>query len=131
MFRVKWNEKTLAMLAVPKGSRTPKDLAGDANLTFVWGLLMDPDFIKKLLGHRVAFAPATLKGCARSAEGKGFSLRKKPGGIVNGVVLVGLSREDVFRLNEFEEAPTVMARRRTDVYVGDEKVKAFIYLKRK
>lgn len=130
MFSVKWQKDTLAMVVQPRGARIPKNIFQDPNLTFVWGYLMDPDFILKLLGRRIAFAPAVLKGYRRRAKGKSFILQKQKGGIVPGVVLIGLSSKDVAHLNEFEEVPEVMVRRRVEVYVGDRRTKTCIYMKK-
>lgn len=118
----------LSLIIRPLGAPLPDEPFADANLTFAWGFLMDPRFIRKLLGHKAAFAPAVLKGWKRSAEGDSFRLGKREGGVVTGVVLIGLSEKDIVKLDAFERTPDVMIKRRVKVLIGDRKAGAFIYL---
>ncbi|MFH1539200.1 MAG: gamma-glutamylcyclotransferase family protein [bacterium] len=119
------------MIIRPLGAPLPEEPFTDENLTFVWGFLMAPRFIRKLLGHKAAFAPAVLKGWKRSADGDSFQLKKQKDGVVSGVVLIGLSKKDVEKLDAFEQIPDVMIKRRTNVLIGDRKVGTFIYLNNK
>lgn len=131
MARYNFSEENLSLIMRPLGARLPDEPFEDENLTFVWGFLMDPRFIRKLLGHKVSFAPAVLKGWKRSPDGDSFRLKKQKDSVVSGVVLIGLSKKDVEKLDAFEQIPEVMLKRRTKVLIGDRKVGTFIYLNNK
>ena len=62
MFDVTFFRDDLVTVIHPKGSRVTKRLLDDPRATFVWGELMSPHFIKKLLGHYTPYAAAELRG---------------------------------------------------------------------
>ncbi len=101
---------------------------------FVCGSLMSPAFVAGLVGHEIAMSPAVAEGFSRGwgeSEGKKFHfLYKNPGGMTPGVILLGLSAEDIARLEEFEQAPKVRMRAELEVVCGDLRLPAHTYLKR-
>jgi len=130
MFRVTWFEDSLLHLVHPEEKRITRKVLEDPRATFVWGKLISPHFIKKLLGHSLPYCPAEIQGYVRVPSGDFFALKKKRGGTVQGVVLLGLSDDDVAGLNEFEQIPHVMVRRRIMVSLGTLKRRTFFYIKK-
>jgi len=130
MFRVTWYEEYLLSVVHPENRRVTRTILNDAQATFVWGKLMSPHFIKKLLGHSLPFCPAEIQGYSRVPSGDFYALKKKRGATVQGVVLLGLSKQDVAGLNRFEEIPHVMERRRIMVTMGTIKRRTFFYIKK-
>ncbi|HSB07250.1 MAG TPA: gamma-glutamylcyclotransferase family protein [Thermodesulfobacteriota bacterium] len=130
MFRVTWFEEYLLDVVHPEGRRITRRILEDPKATFVWGKLMSPHFIEKLLGHSLPFCPAEIQGYARAPSGDFYALRKKKGATTQGVVLLGLAEGDVAGLNKYEQIPDVMERRRIRVSMGTFKRKAFFYIKK-
>ena len=130
MFRVTWFEEYLLEVVHPEGRRVAREILEDPRATFVWGKLMSPHFIRKLLGHSLPFCPAEIQGYARVPSGDFYALRKKIGATTQGVVLLGLSEKDVAGLNEYEQIPHVMERRRRMVTMGTLKRQTFFYIKK-
>ncbi len=128
-----WIEETCSLLIGPRELIDRSTDLATAELYFVWGLLMDPAFIKKLTGHLIPFAPAVLRGYRRETflkDGRrGFNLVQDPHGIVMGVVLVGLTEEEIACLDRFEEVPHVMVKEKVQVQIGDLLRDASIYMK--
>jgi hypothetical protein len=79
----------------------------DGDAIFVSGLLMDPEFIRKLTGRYVPFTAAVARNYARGERGRGKNktllLEPKPGGMVLGVLLVKLTQADKDALDKFEK----------------------------
>jgi hypothetical protein len=88
MFRVTWFEEYLLDVVHPEGRRMTRQILEDPKATFVWGKLMSPHFIKKLLGHSLPFCPAEIQGYARVPSGDFYALKKKKGATTHGVVLL-------------------------------------------
>jgi len=132
MFEHVWNERWCAWIVAPPG-RVPEP--GDlerADLTFVWGFLMDPHFVQGVTGRPIPFAPAVLRGYRRERVVRdavpGFRLVADPEGIVTGVVLIGVSESEASALDRFEQVPRAMVRKRVEVTVGDLLRRAHIYM---
>ena len=127
-----WHERWCGWIVAPPG-RVPKpeDLER-AELTFVWGFLMDPRFLQGVTGCAIPFAPALLRGYRREAVVRGgvrgFRLLPDPDGTVMGAVLIGVSESEGAALDRFEQVPSVMVRRRVEVAVGDLTRPADIFL---
>ena len=130
MFRVTWFEEVLLDVVHPEGRSVTRQILEDPRATFVWGKLMSPHFIRKLLGHSLPFCPAEIQGYVRLPSGDFYALKKKKGGTTQGVVLLGLSEKDVAGLNAFEQIPDVMERRRIMVTMGTVKRRTFFYIKK-
>ncbi len=130
MFRVTWFEEYLLDVVHPERRRVARQILEDPRATFVWGKLMSPHFIKELLGRSLPFCPAEIQGYARVPSGDFYALRKRSGATTQGVVLLGLSEKDVAGLNEYEQIPQVMERRRMMVTMGTLKRRTFFYIKK-
>jgi len=130
MFRVTWFEECLLDVVHPERRRVTRQILEDQRATFVWGKLMSPLFIKELLGHSLPFCPAEIGGYARVPSGDFYGLRKRNGATTQGVVLLGLSEKEVAGLNEYEQIPDVMERRRIMVTMGTLKRRTFFYIKK-
>ena len=134
MFEVRWFDDHCTLVHHPPGLRITEADIASKDLLFVWGFLMDPAFIRGLLGRHVPFGPAMLPGYRRKPipEGKtkGFELVRAPGCAVQGVVLLRLKAGDMRKLDDFEEAPAVMQQRTVRIRVGDLERKARIYMRK-
>ena len=132
MFEYAWSEETLSWIIAPPGGMVSPDALKYSELYFVWGYLMDPRFIEKLLDHTIPFAPAVIQGYRREAfvrDGKsGFKLIPSKKDLVMGVVLIAPGKEDILRLDRFEQVPDVMVKRRIEVMIGDLRREANIYM---
>jgi len=78
---------------------------GDA--FFVSGLLMDPEFIRKLTGHYMPFTAAVARNYARGERGRGkkktLLMEPSPGDMVLGVLLLKPTQADTAALERFEQ----------------------------
>lgn len=78
---------------------------GDA--IFVSGLLMDPEFIRRLTGHHMPFTAAVARNYARGERGRGkkktLLLEPSPGDMVLGVLLLKPTQADTDALDKFEK----------------------------
>ncbi len=134
MFDHVWAEKPLSFIIAPQDNIPSPDVLQNAELYFGWGYLMNPRFIKKLLGHAIPFAPAVLKGYRReeflNKDGKrDFNLIPDEKGVVMGVVLIAPSEEDIEKLDTFEKVPKVMVKRKIEVMTGDLVREANTYMR--
>lgn len=130
MFDTTFFRDDLAMVVHPKEINVTKNLLDDPNATFVWGELMNPHFIKELLGHFAPYAIAELRGYERRRTKTFFNAVPKTGACIQGVVLLGLTKTDIDKLNEFEKIGVVMRRATGPVSIGHYKRRAAMYLKR-
>ncbi len=130
MYKVTWFEDCLLDVVHPAGRRIGREILDDPNATFVWGKLMDPAFIKQLTGRPAPFCAAEIRGYARVPTRDFYALRHRKGATTQGVVLLGLTDKEVAALNEFEQIPHVMERRRIEVVMGNMRRKVFFYIKR-
>jgi len=100
---------------------------------FVCGSLMDPEFVAGIIGHPVSMAPAVVKGFSRGwgeTGGKRFHfLQVDSEGIVQGMALLGLSNEDIARLEEFEQVPDVRMKMALAIHIGDIILDGHTYIK--
>ena len=98
MFAVEFDTDSLSLLIAPQDEPAALDRLLEGDSAFVWGLLINPRLIRELTGHWLPFAPARIEGYRRSVlrDGDRLDLRLEPesGSCVDGVLLLGLSRED-------------------------------------
>jgi hypothetical protein len=132
MFEHVWSEETLGWIIAPQGNLPSPEILKDADLYFVWGNLMNPAFVRGILGHSIPFAPAALKGYRREIflkDGKReFLLIPSQMDVVMGVVLISPCKEDIIGLDRFEQVPKVNVKRRIEVMIGDLRREANIYM---
>jgi len=129
MFDTTFFRDDLVIVIHEKHKRINKNLLEDSRAVFVWGELMDPHFIHGLLGHFLPFAPAYLKGFRRHRTKEFFNITKKAGGVVQGVVLLGLSKDDERKLNDFEQEGVAMRRTSGMVSMGHFTRRTAMYVK--
>lgn len=109
-----------------------KDITeGDA--IFVSGFLMDPEFVKKIVGRLIPFTAAVANDFRRGERGSGkekvLMLEPHPGSFVLGTLLLHLQKEDVDALNSFEKVSEGLRRRASiRVTLGTCERTAFTYL---
>ncbi|MFA6448272.1 MAG: gamma-glutamylcyclotransferase family protein [bacterium] len=130
MFKVAWFEDCLLDVVCPEGRRVTRKTLDDPRATFVWGKLMDPAFIAKLVGRPAPFCAAEIRGYERVKTPEFYALRKKAGATTQGVVLLGLTDNEIDALNAFEQIPDVMERRRIEASMGVMKRQVYFYIKR-
>jgi len=131
MSEIEFYKEILVTIVRPAGKKVSRKMLDDPNATFVWGELMNPHFIEKLLGSPRAYSPAVARGFIRKPTKTFFDAVRNPSGAMQGVVLLGLSKKDVDKLNEFEQVGKVMERHTTEVSIGQMKRKTYIYLKKR
>lgn len=101
----------------------------EASTLFVYGSLLDAAHREEILGHRVETAPATLAGYER-ASGRFYFIRKRPGAIASGLLLLKLTRRDFDALDRYEEVPSLYTRDKIEVSMGDGagEIRCWIYM---
>ena len=103
---------------------------------FLCGSLQHPDKFFSFTGTRPLFAPAVAVGYARGWEEIGsesimfMKPSDEPSRILTGTVYLGLSDDEVARIESFELKGDLRERVRIDVHVGDRLVDAITYLKK-
>jgi len=104
-----------------------------AQLVFVWDRLVDPQVVEQLLGRPVPFAPALLPDHARTATRDGddwnFEVREEVGEVVAGVALIGLTDEELDKLDDSEQVPIHRVRHKAKVRIGDLERVVDVYLR--
>ncbi len=132
MFEHVWNEGLCGWILAPPDRVPQAEDLERAELTFVWGFLMDPRFISGITGRPIPLAPAVLRGYRRETfvrDGeRGFRLVPEEDGIVMGVVLIGVTGDEAAALDCFEEVPRVMVKKKVQVTIGDLVREAGIYM---
>lgn len=102
------------------------------HLIFVWDRLMDPAVVRNLLGRSVPFAPAVLPGVAREGRRRHeeweYDLTAQDESLMPGVALIGVTTEELERLDDFEQVPIHRLRQKRTVRIGDLERVADVYL---
>ena len=129
MFQTTFFKEDLAMIIHEEDTRATRALLEDPRAAFVWGELMDPHFIHNLLGNFLPFAPCWLEGFRRVRTETFFDLEKAAGESVQGVAILGMSDEDMAKLDEFEKEGDLMRRTEGRVHIGHFSRSASIYVK--
>lgn len=95
---------------------------------FVYGTLTQPAERARLLGRRIAAAPATLDGFERRRSRYFYVIRKSKAK-VEGAILRGLGPLDFAILDQYEDVPTLYTRELIEVTAGGARaVRCWIYL---
>jgi len=132
MYEHVWDERWCSWVLAPPDRVPPAEELERGELTFVWGFLMDPRFLRGITGRAVPLAPAVLRGYRRETfvkdGARGFRLLPDRDGIVTGVVLIGVRHDEAAALDRFEQVPRVMVRKKVRVTVGDLEREAWVYL---
>jgi len=122
MFKITFFPDKFAWIAHrPETGVALEDLTG-GDAVFVSGKLMDPEFIRGLLGRYVPFTAAVARDFSRGERGRGkdkvLLLRPEPGGMVLGTLLLKLGPADQDALDRFEKVPEMRTRAPIRVTVG-------------
>ncbi len=116
----------------------PPELPADSrslfaeHVVFVWDQLMDPELTLKVLGRYVPFAPAYVPHLARHAvrgREREYRVAEEKDAVLAGVVLIGLTDDELALLDDHYRAPMHMNRRKHRVRIGDLERVVFVYLK--
>jgi gamma-glutamylcyclotransferase (GGCT)/AIG2-like uncharacterized protein YtfP len=103
----------------------PRD---EPSTLFVYGSLLDEAHREEIIGREVETAPATLHGYER-ARRRHFFVRKRPGGVTAGLLLLKLTRAEFGALDRYEEVPSLYTREKIEVYSRDGvNVRCWTYL---
>jgi len=102
------------------------------HVVFIWDELMDPEASRAVLGRYAPFAAAYAPHLAR-AGGRGgpereYRLVEDREAIAPGVVLIGLSDDELARLDDHYHAPMHMTRHKLKVRIGDLERVVDVYL---
>ena len=132
MYRIQYEDETFALWLVPGEKRV--SLWKEKEPIFVCGRLMEPEFLSSVIGRAAAMAPAVAVHCSRAWEdyrGKPYIfLKKKRGGFVPGMILLGLTSRERAKLNRFEEVDTVRKMERVTLRIGEKKIGGISFFKR-
>lgn len=135
MIEVSWFFDGCLLICHDKKEKVSPNLIKRGDLAFVYGYLMDPYFIKKLAGRIMPMAPAILRGFKRKTikdkNGTRFSLQKKEGSILQGVVLCLTKKSDLKALDKFEDVPNFRSRIKMRVEIGDIKRDVQMFMENK
>ena len=101
---------------------------------FVCGALMSPDFTAGVIGRAPAVCPALAPGFARGygmVDDKQIHfMRREPGGMLPGMAILGLSEDELEKLEAFEQCPAIRDKTELEIIVGDAKIHAITYLQK-
>jgi hypothetical protein len=132
MFRIRYENETFALWLEPEGTQV--SLWNEREPVFVCGKLMEPEFLSSVIGRAAAMAPAVALDCRRAwqdYQGKPYIfLMKSKGEFVPGMVLLGLSKEERAKLDQFEEIQTVRKVDQVTLRIGEREIKGISFFKR-
>lgn len=132
MFTITFFEEKFVWVAHPREAEISLRDVTDGDAVFVSGKLMDPEFVRNIVGHYVPFTAAVASNFARGERGKGKNktllLEPKTGDMTLGVLLLKLSRTDSDSLNEFEQVPHLRKRVSIPVTVGAHERRAYTFV---
>jgi hypothetical protein len=132
MYRIRYEDETFALWMEPQGSNV--SLWEEQEPIFVCGRLMDPGFHSTIIGREAAMAPAVALNCHRDVKdvaGKPYTFLIKGGDrFVTGMLLLGISKEERSRLDDFEEINTVRRVEKVSLTVGNRVIQGISFFKR-
>ena len=132
MYRIRYEDETFALWMEPQG--VDISLWEEKEPIFVCGKLMDPRFHSTIIGREAAMAPAVALNCHREVKdvaGKPYTFLTKGGdGFVTGMLLLGISKEERSRLDEFEEINTVRKVEKVSLKIGKHEIQGISFFKR-
>jgi hypothetical protein len=132
MYRIRYEDDNFALWMEPQGVNI--SLWEEQEPIFVCGRLMDPGFHSSIIGREAAMAPAVALNCYRDVKdvaGKPYTfLIKSHDGFVTGMLLLGISKEERSRLDDFEEINTVRKVEKVSLTVGKRVIQGISFFKR-
>jgi hypothetical protein len=136
VYHAYYDPQSWALLFIP-GPREERDYLGGETNVFVCGGLQQPERMASIVGRSPPFAPAVARGFRRAwievgKERVSFMLDcpEAPDRILTGVVWLGLSEEEIGRIESFELKEGLRKTVAVEVAVGERTVKARTYVKR-
>ncbi len=93
---------------------------------FVYGTLVEPAIREQLLGRRIMASEARLPGFERRS-GRYYYVVRKDGAETAGMILRGLSEDDLRVLDEYEEVPHLYTRERAVAVTAEGRVRCWVY----
>jgi hypothetical protein len=132
MYRIRYEDETFAFWIEPSGVKI--SLWEETGPVFVCGKLMDPKFHSTIIGREAAMAPVVALKCQRDVEdvvGKAYTfLIKKGQGFVPGMALLGITKDEQQRLDEFEEIGSMRKVEEIVLLIGNREVKGISFFKK-
>ena len=132
MYELTLIKEIFATVIHPEGGFT--DPRESRHVVFVCGSLMDPDFLKDVVGRAPAVCPAVAPEYGRGwgeADGKKMHfMRPESGGVLPGMAILGLDDAELARLEAFEQCPALRRRADLTIRIGDISVPAHTYLQK-
>jgi gamma-glutamylcyclotransferase (GGCT)/AIG2-like uncharacterized protein YtfP len=100
----------------------------EASTLFVYGSLVYPVCRCRIIGRPVETSPAEIRGYTR-ARARYFYIRRHPGVITKGLLLLNLTPEEFIRLDLYEEVPRLYTREKTEVHdATGNALRCWVYL---
>ncbi|GAB4344741.1 MAG: hypothetical protein Kow0099_24370 [Candidatus Abyssubacteria bacterium] len=134
MFKITFFPEQFIWVAHPEGMKLSLADVTEGEAVFVSGKLMDPEFVRGVTGHHVAFTAAMARDYERGERGSGnekmLLLQPRPGAVVLGTVLLKLTRADIDALDRFEQVPALRTKSPLRVTIGAHERMATTYLLR-
>jgi gamma-glutamylcyclotransferase (GGCT)/AIG2-like uncharacterized protein YtfP len=97
------------------------------DLLFVYGTLLEEARRREILGHGVDVIEARLDGYERGHARYNYLVRAE-GAQTSGLIMLALTEEDLRRLDEYEELPTLYTREQVEVVTSDGMLRCWVYL---
>lgn len=96
---------------------------------FVYGTLMSDEHVKLLINRKVNSMPAVLPHYMKVTPNNAFFfIVEKSGSQTSGRLLIGLSKEELERIDSFEDEGNLYFRRKVIVRVGEERMECDTYV---
>ena len=134
MFTITFFEEKFVWVAHPPETKVSLRDVTDGDAVFVSGRLMDPEFVRNVVGHYIPFTAAVARNYSRGERGKGKNrkllLEPKTGKMALGVLLLKLTRTDKDSLDKFEQVPNLRQKVSIPVTVGAHERHAYTFLLR-
>lgn len=122
MFQVRYFSANLVTIIHPPDREVAVDDLFETDLLFAWGDLADPHVVKEQLGRYVPFTWGFVRGYEWSTVNRldrmETSLLAQPEGIVQGVILIGLTEQEYAVLDRFEQVPIHRHRDKITCLIG-------------
>lgn len=132
MYKITLIKDIFAVVIHPDGGFVDPRAGGV--VVFVCGSLMIPDFVAWVVGRPPAVCPAMAPGFARgwgTVDDKQIHfMRREPGGMLPGMAILGLSPDELKKLEAFEQCPAIREKTGIEIIVGDAKISAVTYLQK-
>ena len=104
------------------------DIPAEETTLFVYGSLRDAALRAEIIGRPVEAIAAVIRDFERGRSGH-FYLRRRPGVVTDGQLLLGLTAEDFAILDRYEDLPRLYTRDKVEVMAADgSRIRCWVYL---